>query len=69
MTIPHVVLPRDNLVYPVKRLQLYYEVIFGRETNALVAAAAAEKSEQAAKVAQGQPVPKPAARRKRPVSA
>lgn len=36
MTIPHVVLPRDNLVYPVKRLQLYYEVTFGQETNALV---------------------------------
>lgn len=34
-----------------------------------LAAAAAEKSEQAAKVAQGQPVPKPAARRKRPGSA
>lgn len=36
MTIPLDVLPRDNLVYPVKRLQLYYEVTFGREKNALV---------------------------------
>jgi hypothetical protein len=36
MTIPLDVLPRDNLVYPVERLQLYYEVTFGREKNALV---------------------------------